>query len=57
MTNQEIKSQTTDLVKVIEDSKNKLLEIRNNCPHEETFEDGGTYCSFCGKLIRYNLET
>ena len=66
MTNEEIKSECESHYKSIELSQERLKELREICRHEETFVGNyswrvgsimqGTICSFCGKLIKYNLE-
>jgi hypothetical protein len=67
MNNQQIKQECEALYKTIQESEDKLREIRKVCKHEKTFEGEYSYrpgaslpaliCEFCGECVKLDLFT
>jgi hypothetical protein len=63
MSNEEIKSECDRLCAAIDESKNRLMEIRAACKHEQTFEteymwrvgsvNQALVCLFCGECVKF----
>lgn len=63
MSNKEIKSECELIYKSIETSRDRLIELRKLCNHENTLETNYSYrvasslpaivCTDCGELIEY----
>jgi hypothetical protein len=63
MSNKEIKEEIDQLEKQIEKERNRIIELRNICTHENTLEglyswrvgvvDKAIICSDCGQFIKF----